>query len=56
MITEQRAKLISEFEGMLTGAKLNSLCVASQDRPLTDTEFKQFKDLANEKLAGRVEK
>lgn len=43
---------IKDFEYMLLNAKLKALQKASIQRPLTEQEFKIFKELANNKLKG----
>jgi hypothetical protein len=42
--------IVEEFEGMLKKAKLNALSKVSLERQLTDVEFKEMKQLANEFL------
>lgn len=48
MVDEEKLAKLREFERMLDLAKLRALSKASQERKLTDAEFREFRRLAKE--------
>ena len=49
---DRKQQTIKEFEGMLNQSKLKALSKESLNRPLTDTEFKEYKQLMGEEYGN----
>ena len=54
MVSEDKKRLIKDFEDMTLKSELNALQKVSFERPLTDCEFERFKVLCDKRFKGEI--